>query len=114
MTTIYKICPAPIWHAAEARGIFHGSGIDLTDGFIHFSTRAQVFETAARHFAGQSDLVLVAIDGDRLGEALTWEPARSGDLFPHLYEPLDLAAMLWAKPLPLDQSGRHSFPDLDQ
>ena len=112
MATIYKICPAAIWRAAEAEGIFRGSGIDLIDGYIHFSTDAQVGETASRHFAGGTDLILVAVDAKKIEPALRWETARSGDLFPHLYEPLDLSAVLWAKPLPLGPDGRHQFPAL--
>lgn len=112
MATIYKICPAAIWRAAESEGIFRGSGIDLADGYIHFSTDAQVGETAARHFTGETDLVLVAVDSERIEPGLKWEAARSGDLFPHLYEALDLSAVLWAKPLPLGPDGRHQFPAL--
>ena len=114
MATIFKICPAARWRAAEMDGVFAGSEVDRDDGFIHFSTEAQLGETAARHFSGQRDLVLVAVDASRLGDALKWEPARSGDLFPHLYKPLELAAVLWAKPLPLGADGRHMFPALDQ
>lgn len=112
MATIYKICPAAIWRVAEAKGVFDGSGIDLADGYIHFSTEAQVGETASRHFAGETDLVLVAVDSKKIESELKWEAARSGDLFPHLYEPLDLSAVLWAKPLPLGPDGRHQFPAL--
>jgi uncharacterized protein (DUF952 family) len=72
-----------------------------------------VRETASRHFAGQCDLLLVAIDGDRLGDALRYEPSRGGDLFPHLYAALPLSAVLWVKPLPLGKDGLHAFPDLD-
>lgn len=114
MATIYKICPAASWHDAEIEGVFRGSEIDRKDGYIHFSTRAQVAETAARHFAGMDDLMLVAVDSDQLGDALKWEPARSGDLFPHLYEPLSLTAVSWARRLPLDSDGKHRFPVLDE
>jgi uncharacterized protein (DUF952 family) len=113
MATIYKICPAASWREAEAEGMFRGSGIDHDDGYIHFSTGSQVAETAARHFAGIDDLMLIAVDAARLGAALKWEPARSGDLFPHLYRPLDLVAVLWARPLPLGADGRHRFPGLE-
>lgn len=112
MTTIYKICPAELWAAAEKDGMFTGSPVDHQDGYIHFSTAAQVAETAARHFKGQDGLLLVAIDSDRLGTALRWEPARSGDLFPHLYGPLDLKAVISVTPLPLGPDGRHQFPVL--
>lgn len=113
MATIYKICPAPLWRAAEARGLFDGSSIDRQDGFIHFSTAAQAAETAACYFAGEADLLLIAVDADQLGPDLRHEPSRGGDLFPHLYGTLDLAAVLWVKPLPLGPDARHSFPALD-
>ena len=111
-TLVYKICPADLWRAAEALGRFEGSPVDHADGFIHFSTARQSVETAARHFAGQADLVLVAVDAARLGAALKYEPSRGGDLFPHLYGHLDLSAVRWVKPLPLGSSG-HLFPDLE-
>jgi uncharacterized protein (DUF952 family) len=112
MTMIYKICPAALWREAEAAGSFAGAPVDLADGYIHFSSAAQVEATAQRYFAGIGDLVLVAVDGDRLGPALRWEPGRSGPLFPHLYAPLDPAAVRWAVPLPLGGDGRHVFPAL--
>ena len=82
------------------------------DGYIHFSTGEQVAETAARHFAGAADLVLVAVAAAALGPALKWEPSRGGALFPHLYGALPLDAVLWVKPLPLGADGRHVFPEL--
>ena len=85
----------------KPKGVFTGALIDVTDGFIHFSTASQAAETARRHFAGQADLLLVAIDADRLGAALRYEASRGGDLFPHLYAPLELSAVRWVKPLPL-------------
>ena len=112
MATVYKICPAQMWREAEAEGMFRGAGIDLSDGFIHFSTAGTVKETAERHFAGIADLVLVAFDDLSLGPELRYEPSRGGALFPHLYGPLDPAAALWVKPLPLTKDGRHVFPDL--
>ena len=112
MATIYKIAPAPLWREAERAGAFTGAPVDLADGFIHFSTAEQVRETAARHFAGQSDLVLAAIDADALGAALRYEPSRGGALFPHLYGTLRLSAVRWVKPLPLGPEG-HVFPELD-
>lgn len=112
-TLIYKIAPGALWRKAEAQGTFAGAPVDAADGYIHFSTAAQVRETAAKHFAGQDDLLLAAIDGDRLGEALKWEPSRGGALFPHLYAALDLAAVVWVRPLPLGADGRHIFPELE-
>ena len=112
MTLIYKICPQALWREAERTGIFHGAAIDHADGFIHLSTATQVRETAAKHFAGEPDLLLVAVEEARLGEALRYEPSRGGDLFPHLYAPLPLAAVRWVKPLPLGPDGTHLVPDL--
>jgi len=112
-TTIYKICDRAHWRAAEEVGAFRGVGIDERDGYIHFSGAAQVEETAARHFQGAADLVLVAVDADRLGPALRWEPARGGALFPHLYGALPIASVRWVKPLPLGAHGRHVFPELE-
>jgi uncharacterized protein (DUF952 family) len=107
---IYKICAAAEWAAAKPAGFYHGAAVDMRDGYIHFSTAAQVRETAAKHFAGQRDLVLITVDGSRFGAALKWEPSRGGALFPHLYEPLALAAVVSVVPLPLGDDGRHVFP----
>jgi uncharacterized protein (DUF952 family) len=107
---IYKILSAAEWNAAERSGVFAGAGIDLQDGYIHFSTAAQAEETAAKHFASQRDLVLVAVDADKLGDAVKWEVSRGGALFPHLYGSLATRDVLWVKPLPLGQGGRHVFP----
>ena len=112
MTTIYKICEREVWRAAKADGAFRGSDVDLRDGFIHFSTAAQVAGTAAKHFAGQPGLVLVAVDGDALGSALKWERSRGNDLFPHLYAALPLSAVRWTRPLPDEVDGRRAFPEL--
>lgn len=111
-TTIYKICDAALWSEAERFGAFRGALPDLHDGFIHFSTAGQAVETAAKHFEGATDLVLVAVDAGRLGPGLKWEPSRGGALFPHLYGELPLNAVLWTKPLPLGADGRHVFPEL--
>jgi uncharacterized protein (DUF952 family) len=111
-TTIYKICESALWREAERAGAFSGAAVDLRDGFIHLSTADQVRETAARHFTGAADLMLVAVDADALGGALKWEISRGGDLFPHLYGALPLAAVLWARPLPLGGDGQHVFPEL--
>ena len=109
MTLIYKIVSETAWRAAERAGAFDGVPVDLADGFIHFSTAAQVEETAAKHFASQSGLLLVAFDAESLGEALKWEPSRGGALFPHFYAPLDPRAAASVRPLPLRTDGRHDF-----
>ena len=108
---IYKIFRAPEWDALQADGTTAGAPVDLADGFIHFSTADQVAETAARHFADVAGLTLIAVEADALGEDLRWEPSRGGALFPHLYRPLLLSDVVWAKPLPV-VDGTHLFPDL--
>jgi uncharacterized protein (DUF952 family) len=101
---VYKILPRPEWEAACRAGRFEGAGIDQADGYIHLSTAAQARETARRHFASKAGLVLVRFDSDRLGAPLRWEPSRGGDLFPHLYAPLDpaLAESVTDAPLAAD------------
>jgi uncharacterized protein (DUF952 family) len=106
---VYKICPRTLWHLAEAAGRFDGAPVDRADGYIHFSTAAQVRETAARHFAGADDLLLIAVDAAALGAALRYEPSRGGALFPHLYASLPLAAVRSVTPLPQGPGG-HVFP----
>jgi uncharacterized protein (TIGR00369 family) len=110
MTLIYKICPESLWREAERQGVFAGAPVDLADGYIHFSTAEQVAETTEKHFTGQSDLLLVAVEDASLGEALRYEPSRGGALFPHLYGPLPLSAVRQVAPLPLGPDGRHVFP----
>jgi uncharacterized protein (DUF952 family) len=107
---IFKIFRRPEWDAFRAAGATKGAPVDLVDGFIHFSTAEQVAETAARHFAVESDLVLVAVEAERLGAALRWEPSRGGALFPHLYRALSLGDVVWDKSLPLGATG-HIFPE---
>ena len=109
--TIYKILTKRMWEDAVARGSFDGSPSDVADGFIHFSTAVQVRETAAKHFAGAKDLLLVAVSADAL-DAIKWEPSRGGELFPHLYSSLPVDAALWVQPLPLGPDERHIFPAL--
>jgi uncharacterized protein (DUF952 family) len=112
MPIVYKILSEAMWENARNDGVFRGSDVDRRDGFIHFSTASQTFETAAKHFAGQRDLVLLYIDTVWLGENLKWEPSRGGALFPHLYGDLALAAVIEAVPLPLGADGIHKFPPL--
>lgn len=108
--TVYKIATKEQWQEAERSGCFKGAPIDLADGYIHFSTAEQVVETAARHFAGQDGLLLIAVDARSLGEALLFEPSRGGNLFPHLYADLPLDAVRSIEPLPLGVDGCHQFP----
>ncbi len=105
---IYKILRAEEWRDLRETGATDGAPIDVSDGFIHFSTADQVAETAARHFAGETGLQLLAYRADAL-EWLEWEPSRGGALFPHLYAPLRLDQMRWHAPLPL-VDGVHQLP----
>ena len=110
---IYKICHRDEWESAVDAGVFRGSPVDLADGFIHFSAAHQVKETAARHFAGLSDLVLIEVDDLQLNEQqLKWEPSRGGDLFPHLYGHLNTDDAVRVMPLPLSSDCSHNFDGL--
>ena len=113
MRTIYKICSASAWREAERQGAFRGSADDLRDGFIHFSSRAQVAETARKHFSGQSGLFLIAVDADALGDRLRWEPSRNDESFPHLYGELDAGAVTAVFELHTRPDGSHDIPELE-
>lgn len=107
---IYKILRADEWAALRSEKQTSGAPVDVADGFIHFSTAEQARETAAKHFAGAEGLFLAALETDRMGDPLKWEPSRGGALFPHFYGPLTLAHVEWCQPLPLED-GTHRFPD---
>lgn len=108
---IFKICSTALWQEAVAQGRFTGAPIDLADGYIHFSTAETVRETARLHFAGQEDLLLVALDSAAFGDALVYERSRGGQLFPHLYGTFDPATALWVKPLERAADGTFDFPE---
>ncbi len=108
---VYKILTAPQWAALERDGATAGAPVDLADGFVHFSTGPQVARTAAKHFAGQAGLMLLAVEAGRLGAALRWERARGHELFPHLHATLRRADVAWARPLPLGPDGAHVFSE---
>jgi uncharacterized protein (DUF952 family) len=105
LSRIYKILPRADWAAAHEAQRFAGSPVDVQDGFIHFSTAAQAQETARRHFAGLADLVVLEVEADDLGEALRWEPSRGGELFPHLYGPLEARHVRYVTEAPLGEDG---------
>lgn len=111
--TLYKIVSAAEWAGWRAAGRFQGAAVDLADGYIHLSTAAQVAATAAKHFAGRQALVLVAVSARPLAGSLRYEPARGGELFPHVYGDVPLAAVRWSAPLPLGADGQHVFPALE-
>ena len=102
---IYKIATRNDWSEALKNGVYAGSPDDHRDGFIHFSTRQQLLETARKHFSGRRDLVLIEIDPAPLGPALKWEPSRGGALFPHLYADLPVSAAIWVRDLALRDDG---------
>lgn len=108
---VYKILRPSEWEVLRAAGFTSGAPVDLRDGFVHLSTADQVRETAARHFAGAGELVLLAVEERRLAPDLRWEPSRGGDLFPHLYRELRMEDVLWSAPLPEGADG-HRFPPL--
>lgn len=108
---IYHMCRADEWADAQQSGSYGGSSQDKADGFIHFSTRAQVWTSAAKHRRGQDNILLLEVDADALGDALKWEASRGGALFPHLYGPLPVTAAISVTPLELDEDGVHIFPD---
>lgn len=107
---IYKIFRTPEWDALQSAGETLGAPVDVTDGYIHFSTAETVEATAQKYFAGEDGLWLLGLESEALGETLIWEPARGGILFPHLYRALRLEDVLWAKPLPREGE-RHIFPE---
>lgn len=111
MALIYKIVTADLWRTAQGSGLLAGMPVDLADGYIHFSDAGQLRETARKHFAGQANLVLLAVPAEPLGDALRWEVSRGGALFPHLYAPLHVAQVAHALPLPADQDGNPILPD---
>lgn len=113
MSPIYKICPASVWREAERQGIYRGSTDDARDGFIHFSTAAQVQETARKHFFGQKGLFLIEVDADALGDALRWERSRNDELFPHLFGDLDLGAVRRVLAMHARSDGNHDIPELN-
>ena len=108
MALIYKICDVHLWEKAKAEGYFTGAEIDLKDGFIHFSTAEQLSETLLLHFEGIENLLILTIDASSLD--IKWDPARNGNLFPHLYDILPLSAVLASNRLLLDRDGRHILP----
>jgi uncharacterized protein (DUF952 family) len=98
MTHAYKILTADQWAQFQTAGVFTGAPVDLADGYIHMSTADQLDETLAKHFAGQTGLVIATIDLTQLGDALKWEVSRGGALFPHYYEALPMAAVVETRP----------------
>lgn len=108
---IYKVCPKADFQAAKETGQYAGMPIDHEDGYMHFSTAAQLSETLAKHFSGQSDLVLLYVDAERVENHLKWEPSRGDDLFPHLYSDLNVAHVVETHTLETDENGQFILPE---
>ena len=106
----YKVLTGPQMAVLEVDGVFAGAPIDLADGYVHLSTADQVTETVDKHFAGQADLHVAAVDLAVLGEAVKWEASRGGQLFPHIYAALPLNAVLAYGPLERDAEGAVRLP----
>lgn len=104
-TTAYKVLTADQMAALEADATFAGAPVDLADGYIHLSTFDQLTETVDKHFGGQDDLHVAEVDLSALGDAVQWEASRGGQLFPHLYAPLSLDAVVAYGPLHRDAAG---------
>lgn len=94
---IYKVLRAPEWAQMQRDGQTAGAPVDLSDGYIHFSTAVQLPVTLSKHFAGESELVLLACDPQAMKDDLRWEPSRGGDLFPHLYRDLRQSDVMWSR-----------------
>ena len=109
-TTAYKVLTAGQMAALEADGVFTGAPVDRQDGYIHLSTAAQLTDTVDKHFAGQSDLHVAAVDLAAMGDAVKWEESRGGQLFPHLYGDLPLNAVIGYGPLQRDDDGAVRLP----
>lgn len=109
---IYKVFTRDQWGDAQANLLFTGAPVDLADGFIHFSTAAQVEETVAKHFRGQTNLILATFNASDFGDALKWEVSRGGDLFPHLYDKLDITKCVSSYELEDAADGSHRFPEV--
>ena len=107
----YKVLTAAQLAVLEHEGTFAGAPVDLADGYIHLSTAEQLAGTIDKHFAGQSDLQIAAVDLDALGDAVKWEESRGGALFPHIYGvPLTLDVVLAYGPLEYEADGSIKLP----
>ena len=108
---IYHVCKDAEWCRAQEEGEYIGSSQDISDGFIHFSSRSQVHKSVAKHRAGQGGLVILEVDTGLIEKGLVWEPSRGGQLFPHLYENLSVSIVTRTAALNLNENGNHDFPD---
>ncbi len=108
---IYKICNEKEWTKALEKGIYEGSEHDIRDGFIHLSTKSQLEGTLSKHFSNQENLLLIAIEEEKISSNLKYEPARNGELFPHIYGKLETHSVLWVKEIKKQSDGCHLLPE---
>lgn len=108
---IYKIATADVAAASRASGTFTGMPIDVTDGYLHFSTGTQLAETLRLWFKGQSGLALMAVRSYDMGKALVWEPSRGGQLFPHVYGTFPMSAVVHEATVSVDAEGTCTLPE---
>jgi uncharacterized protein (DUF952 family) len=103
---IYKITTKSLWYEAQKTGILQGMPIDINDGYMHFSTKDQLFETLRLHFKGQRDIFLLGVRTKDIAQNLKWEASRGSNLFPHLYATLKTSIIAFAKPIEVDANGQ--------
>ena len=90
---------------------YDGSAKDIKDGYIHFSEEDQVPETLKKHYPNKKNLVLLKVNAFNL-EHLLWEQASNGDMYPHLYSPLDINAVVDEFELSINEDGIHELPEI--
>ena len=108
---IFKILDKEEWHKAKKTGIYNGSKKDFEDGYIHFSEEDQVEQTLNKHYPKKENLILLRVNAFKL-EHLLWEQASNGDMYPHLYSPLDISMVVNEYELPLNEDGSHKLPEI--
>ena len=107
---IYKVLRDEEWAELESQGLFAGAPVDIADGFVHFSTAAQLQGTLQKHFAGETQLKLLACDADAVAADLKWEISRGRQKFPHLYRALSMIDVMWFRDLPLSREELEHLP----
>ena len=108
---IFKIIDKDEWLKAKQSGTYEGSKKDIQDGYIHFSEENQIQETLQRHYSKRENLIILKVNAFKL-DHLLWEQASNGDMYPHLYSPLDTSTVVDEYELPLNEDGRHELPEI--
>jgi uncharacterized protein (DUF952 family) len=108
---VYKIMSAAELKQMQRDGVFRGSPADIADGFIHLSCGSQLAATLDRHYSGVDGLMLVAVDLSRIGDTVRWEPARGGQLFPHIHGHLPIEAVVSVATVERTADGTVRLPD---